>query len=114
MAFVRGRFCEQAARLCGVDGTEQYLLGLLSLLPAMLRVRMSEVTALLPLRQEVRRALLGESIAERSLLEWVENYEQGEWEACHAVADARDMREDELFSCYQEALAWAEAALYFA
>ncbi len=114
MAFVRGRFCEQAARLCGVDGTEQYLLGLLSLLPAMLRVPMSEVAPLLPLRQEVRRALLGESIAERSLLEWLENYEQGEWEGCHAVAGARNMREDELFSCYQEALAWAESALYFA
>ena len=37
MAFVRGRFCELAAEFCALDRTEQYLLGLLSLLPAMLR-----------------------------------------------------------------------------
>jgi EAL and modified HD-GYP domain-containing signal transduction protein len=30
MAFVRGRFCELAARASGLDGTEQYLLGLMS------------------------------------------------------------------------------------
>ena len=68
MAFVRGRFCELAAGLCGLDPTEQYLLGLLSLLPAMLRMPMEELTPALPLREEIRRALEGEPNAERRLL----------------------------------------------
>jgi c-di-GMP-related signal transduction protein len=45
-AFVRGRFCELAAGLCSLDPTEQYLLGLLSLLPAMLRLPMEESSGL--------------------------------------------------------------------
>ncbi len=45
MAFVRGRFCELASVFCGLHPTEQYLLGLLSLLPAMLQVPMKQSDA---------------------------------------------------------------------
>ncbi|MGA9062334.1 MAG: HDOD domain-containing protein [Terracidiphilus sp.] len=114
MAFVRGRFCELAADFCAMDCTEQYLLGLLSLLPAMLQTPMKELAPMLPVRQEIRRALLGEAIAERSLLEWLELYERGDWEACEAIANAGEMREDGLVSSYQQAVAWAEGVLYFA
>ena len=71
MAFVRARFCELAALFAGLDHTEQYLLGLLSLLPAMLRTPMHDLAPSLPLRDEIRRALLGEKIPERSLLCWL-------------------------------------------
>ncbi|HEX4322114.1 MAG TPA: HDOD domain-containing protein, partial [Acidobacteriaceae bacterium] len=52
MAFVRGRFCELAAKITKQDETEQYLLGMLSLVPAMLGVPMVSVVKALPLRQE--------------------------------------------------------------
>lgn len=45
MALVRARFCETAASLCGLNPTEQYLLGLLSLLDAMLQMPMEEALA---------------------------------------------------------------------
>ena len=38
MALVRARFCSQGARLCNLDPDEQYLLGMLSMLPAMMRL----------------------------------------------------------------------------
>ena len=114
MAFVRGRFCELAARACGLDGTEQYLLGLLSLLPAMLRVPMKDLAPTMPLREEIRRALMGEEIRERGLLAWLERYELGDWAGCGEIANARALEEDGLLSSYQEAVAWTEAALYFA
>jgi hypothetical protein len=38
------RFCELVAEMCALDPTEQYLLGMLSLLPAMLRLPMEELT----------------------------------------------------------------------
>jgi len=114
MAFVRGRFCELAARTCGLDGTEQYLLGLLSLLPAMLRAPMKELAPTMPLREEIRRALMGEEIAERSLLAWLERYELGDWAGCGEIASAKEFEEDGLLCSYQEAVAWTEAALYFA
>jgi c-di-GMP phosphodiesterase len=114
MAFVRGRFCELVAQFCGLDCTEQYLLGLMSLLPAMLRVSMGELAPMLPLREQIRRALLGDQVEERCLLEWLERYELGDWEACDSVARSLDVAKDGLLRFYQEAAAWAESALYFA
>jgi c-di-GMP-related signal transduction protein len=114
MAFVRGRFCELAAARSGLDATEQYLIGLLSMLPAMLQLPMVELTPTLPLRHEVRRALEGEPRAERSLLAWVELHEYGDWAACDQLAHANGLNQEELMACYTEAMVWAEAALNFA
>ena len=113
MAFVRARFCELAALSAGLNHTEQYLLGLLSLLPAMLRAPMQELAPALPLRDEIRRALLGEKIPERSLLCWLERHERGKWELCDLIAARCDLRQEDLFQCYEEALGWAEAVLQF-
>jgi EAL and modified HD-GYP domain-containing signal transduction protein len=111
MAFVRGRFCELAAVLCALDPTEQYLLGMLSLLPAMLLVPMEELTPALPLRDEIRRALEAEANQERNLLQWLECHERGDWAACDVIAHANGLNEEEVAVCYAEAVAWAEEAL---
>ena len=111
MAFVRGRFCELAAVLCALDPTEQYLLGMLSLLPAMLLVPMEELTPALPLRDEIRSALEGTSNPERALLLWLEAHEHGNWAACDAIAQAKGLNDDEVAVCYADAVAWAEEAL---
>jgi EAL and modified HD-GYP domain-containing signal transduction protein len=113
MACVRARFCELAALFAGLDHTEQYLLGLLSLLPAMLRLPMRDLAPSLPLRNEIRRALEGEKIAERSLLCWLEAHERGNWDMCDLIADRRDLAQEDLFRCYEEALHWAETLLVF-
>jgi EAL and modified HD-GYP domain-containing signal transduction protein len=114
MAIVRGRFCELGAGLCGLDATEQYLMGLLSLLPAMLRLPMVELTPALPLRNEIRRALEGAATPERRLLAWLEFHERGDWAACDGVDQAYGLNQDELMKCYAEAMLWAEQALKFA
>jgi EAL and modified HD-GYP domain-containing signal transduction protein len=113
MACVRARFCELGALFAGLDETEQYLLGLLSLLPAMLRMPMRELAPSLPLRNEIRRALEGEKIPERSLLCWLEAHERGNWDMCDLIADQRDLEQEDLFACYEEALRWAESVLEF-
>jgi EAL and modified HD-GYP domain-containing signal transduction protein len=113
MAFVRGRFCELAAGQRALNSTEQYLLGLLSLLPAMLRLPMEELTPALPLREEIRQALLGAQIPERSLLAWLVSHERGEWATCDAIVEADDLDQEQLQRCYAEAVIWAEAALHF-
>ena len=113
MAFVRGRFCELAAGLCALNSTEQYLLGLLSLLPAMLRLPMAVLAPSLPLREEIRQALKGADLPEGSLLAWLLSHEYGDWAACDAIATARDLDREQLQRCYDEAVVWAEAALHF-
>jgi EAL and modified HD-GYP domain-containing signal transduction protein len=111
MAFMRGRFCESAAALCDLDPTEQYLLGMLSLLPAMLHVAMEDLTPSLPLREEIRQALLGAGNPVRILLNWLESHEHGEWAACDEAARANGLAQQELVERYAEAVEWAEAAL---
>jgi EAL and modified HD-GYP domain-containing signal transduction protein len=112
MAFVRGRFCELASVFCNLHTTEQYLLGLLSLLPAMLRVPMSNLTPLLPLRDEIRRALEGEKLPERALLCWLEAHERADWPTCDIVTEKQGLNAGDLLVCYAEALQWAQAALH--
>ncbi|MFZ2023666.1 MAG: EAL and HDOD domain-containing protein [Terracidiphilus sp.] len=110
-AFVRARFCELAAGLCDLDRTEQYLLGLLSLLPAMLRMPMKVLAPSLPLREEIRQALLGKKVPERALLCWLEGHERGNWSACDLVEARRVLKPGDLQTCYDAAVVWAEAAL---
>jgi c-di-GMP phosphodiesterase len=112
MAFVRGRFCELASVFCDLHRTEQYLLGLLSLLPAMLRVSMNTLTPMLPLRDEIRRALEGEKLPERALLCWLEAYEHAYWPTCDIVTEKQGLNADDLLMCYEEALQWTEDALH--
>jgi c-di-GMP phosphodiesterase len=111
MAFVRGRFCELAAEQCSLDPTEQYLLGLLSLLPAMLQVPVEDLTPTLPLREEICMALMGAAVPERTLLEWLICHERGQWDACDKIVDENQLDRLKLLRSYAEAVIWAEAAL---
>jgi EAL and modified HD-GYP domain-containing signal transduction protein len=109
MAFLRARFCELAAGLSGQDSTEQYLLGILSLLPAMMGVTMEKIAGAMPLRSAVREALLGEENSERAVLGWLENYELGQWELCDAVLQSAHLSGDRFPEFYTSAVQWAEA-----
>jgi EAL and modified HD-GYP domain-containing signal transduction protein len=108
---VRARFCELAARTCRLDAPEQYLLGMFSLLPAMLRVPMSELTPALPLRDEVRQALEGTQNRERCLLQWLESHEHGQWDDCDSIVQANRLSQERLIRCYGDSVVWAQAAL---
>jgi len=110
-ALLRARFCELGARACRLDAGEQYLLGLFSLLPAMLRLPMGELIQSLPLRDEVRHALAGADNRERCLLGWLERHEHGDWIASDAVSRAYGLNQEKLIRRYGDALIWAEAAL---
>lgn len=108
LALLRARFCEQAARIGSLNATEQYLLGLFSLLPAMLGTSMQEAIAPLPLRSELRDALLGNHNTERGLLEWLEGNEEGDWQRCDRVALFNNLNQNHLHRCYKEAVWWME------
>ena len=108
-----GRFCELAAKLCGLNPTEQYLLGLLSLLPAMLRLPMEDLTPALPLREEIVQALKGADLPEKTLLAWLVKHEHGDWEGCDTILQQWDLDQARLQRFYAEAVMWAESALNF-
>jgi len=111
MALMRARFCELAAGECKMDASEQYLLGMLSLVPAMLGIPMEEVTPSMPLRNEIRAALLGKANPQRSLLAWLESHERGDWAPCDQIAQTVRLNREQLMRCYADAVVWAETAL---
>jgi EAL and modified HD-GYP domain-containing signal transduction protein len=108
MAMVRARFCELAAVLCAFSANEQYLLGMLSLLSAMLAVPMEELTPSLPLRREIREALQGTVNREGRMLEWLKGHECGDWVSCEAILESNGLRQEQVSKCYTEAIFWAE------
>lgn len=114
MAMVRARFCEVAGLKRNLDPFGQYLLGLLSLLPAMQGQPMSEVAPTLPIDDKIREALLGTKNPERALLGWLENCERGDWTACDTDAEINKLNQQELAKVYVDAVAWTEAALHSA
>ena len=110
MGLLRGRFCELAAQSFRLDPNEQYILGMFSLLPAMLCVPMEEIVPNLPFRPEIRRALSGIANPERSPLGWLEFHERCDWEACDRIVSACGANGGQLALSYEEALIWAAAA----
>ncbi len=112
MAMIRARFCEVAGGRIGLDSFGQYLLGLLSLLPAMQGQPMSELVPALSVGNEIREALMGTKNSESVLLGWLESCERGDWAGCDAAAQAAGLNQKELVKNYVEAVAWAEAALH--
>lgn len=112
MALARARFCEQAAGLCGLDPPEQYLLGLFSLLPAMLRVPMDQAISNIQLQPEIAEALVGQKTRERDLLCWMEASERGDWSTCNTVEESQRLDNRTLAEYAAEAAEWADAALH--
>jgi EAL and modified HD-GYP domain-containing signal transduction protein len=104
MALVRARFCAKSAPLCNLEANEQYLLGLLSMLPAMLSSPMEAIVPELPLRDQVRQALLGYPIHERCLLDWIECHEVNKASACQAIENRYGLDRTPLMRSYVDAL----------
>jgi EAL and modified HD-GYP domain-containing signal transduction protein len=110
MALVRARFCEQAARLRSLDPNEQYLLGMFSLLPAMMRQPMEKLAAELPLRNEIRQALMGTKNSDGCLLAWIEAHERDDQAAREAIGKTYCLNQQSLMEYYLGALLWDASA----
>jgi len=102
----RASFCEMAATHLQQDPTEQYLFGLLSLLPVLLGVPMTQIVELLPLRPAVKDALLGESNDVRRPLDCFQKYQSGHWKClgCNGTFICPSQMHD----LYRTSLLWAE------
>lgn len=111
MALVRARFCEMSAVLAGYDATEQYLLGLFSLLPAMMQIPMERAVEKINFRAVIREALMGADHEEASLLRWMESSERGDWQLCDGIAEQKRLDGEELSRNVMAAVVWADGML---
>jgi c-di-GMP-related signal transduction protein len=107
VALERARFCELTAPLANLDASEQFMLGLLSLLDAMLEMPMETIVTSLPLRDQAKDALLGKANAVAVPLRLIKCLETGDWERCAEGAAELGIREEEVAQLYVDAVKWA-------
>jgi EAL and modified HD-GYP domain-containing signal transduction protein len=109
MATVRARLCELVAvRTRGDEAaSEAFLLGMCSLLDAVLGKPLSAIAEELPLSEETRAALRGEPVPARDILDCAVAYERGAWKDCQAIAARAGVNPLTLPAAYFEALRWS-------
>jgi c-di-GMP-related signal transduction protein len=105
-SIIRARCCEMVDAAARSNPGNGFLLGMCSLLDAILEQPMATVVTQLPLDRSVRDALLGEHNERRALLDCVIAYERGEWDRYEALAARAGTNTAVLRGAYQEALRW--------
>ncbi len=113
LSLQRARFCELLAPHVDEDPFEQYLIGLLSLLDAILQTPMASIVDLLPLRPPVSAALLGEPNTVGKALCLVKSFEANPTDSSTPLVELLSLGADVLNGLNLEAARWAENALQF-
>jgi c-di-GMP-related signal transduction protein len=106
LSLQRARFCELFAPLIGENPTEQFLLGLLSLVDAMLEMPMEAIARALPLRPEAKEALLGAANRAAIPLCAIRSIEMGTWAECSRATRIPGIDESVLARLYMESVRW--------
>jgi len=104
-------FAESLAGRVGLADRKQdlFVLGMFSLLDAVLDRPKTSILEELPLGADVREALLGGSNRLRHVLDYVVTYEQADWEALPHHARALGLDEGGTPSLYLVAVQWSQA-----
>jgi c-di-GMP-related signal transduction protein len=106
-ALVRGRFGELVAPLVQHGESDLFLLGLLSLIDAMLEMPMAAVLEKIPLDHETKMVLLGRPSLLRPVYQLMLAHESGEWEAAKLLGEKLNLNSDEVAGFYWQAQQWA-------
>ncbi|HLJ15899.1 MAG TPA: HDOD domain-containing protein [Bryobacteraceae bacterium] len=106
---VRGRFCELLAPHAGMadQASDLFLLGLLSVSDAILDQPLDVILEELPVRTDIKEALLEQSVPYRQLLELAMALERADWGQVSAFASAMNIREEQISELYISAVDWS-------
>ncbi len=111
LSLERARFCELVAPLVGENPTEQFMLGLLSLMDAMLETSMDSIAKSLPLREAAKAALLGATNPASVPLGLTRSFESPAWRTRGGAANNPGVGEETLARLYMESVKWASEAV---
>jgi c-di-GMP-related signal transduction protein len=106
---VRGRFCELLAPLAGMPGhaSDLFLMGLLSVMDAILDKPLDSILAELPVRREIKDALQAQKGLYWQLLEIAIAHERADWEKVGVLVGETRMNEEKVSSLYVSAVDWS-------
>lgn len=109
MSIIRARFCEQIAlKVNPANAENSFLVGLFSIIDALLDKPMEKLIPHLPLSDEVKDALLGNKNLLFFHLELVKSYELGSWYNMDKYANVVGINQDFLPAMYKNATKWSQ------
>jgi EAL and modified HD-GYP domain-containing signal transduction protein len=106
-ALVRGRFGELLAPRVQHGESDLFLLGLLSLIDAMMEMPMAEVLDKIPLDHATKAVLLGKPSELRPVYQLMLAHESGEWTAAAELSRSLRLETEEVAGFYWQAQQWA-------
>ena len=106
-ALVRGRFGELLAPHVRYGDSDLFLMGLLSLIDAMLEMPMADVLEKISLDHTTKAVLLGQPSSLRPVFQLMLAQESGEWEAATSLAASLQLNAEDVASLYWQAQEWA-------
>jgi c-di-GMP-related signal transduction protein len=106
-ALVRARFCELLASKVPHGSSDLFLMGLLSLMDAILEIPMPEVLDNVPLDHETKAVLSGAASPLRPLYQLMLARESGEWQDTSHLTRSMRLSESEVAEVYWQAMQWA-------
>jgi c-di-GMP-related signal transduction protein len=108
---VRGRFCELLAPFAGIgeQANDLFLMGLLSVMDAILDQPLDSILADLPVRNEIKEALVGRTGLYWQLLEIATAHERADWEKVSMLVSETGMKDEQVSALYVSAVDWSTA-----
>jgi EAL and modified HD-GYP domain-containing signal transduction protein len=110
-SLVRARCCEVLAALCREDSSEAFLVGIMSLMDAILDRPIGTVISHLPLTVDGKNALCSGANALGNLLRTAIGCERGVWEDISAFALVNGIPEATILDIHRDACRWSSAVL---
>lgn len=109
MGLARARFCELLSNRLQ-SNSDLFLMGLLSVMDAILEVSHDVLLEQLPVDKETKAVLLGQNSSLRPLYQLMLAQESGEWAESSKLAKGLKLSDEEVASTWFQALQWAQAA----
>ncbi|MEJ2764411.1 HDOD domain-containing protein [Photobacterium sp. MCCC 1A19761] len=110
LSLLRARMCEMLAahsRLAPMKD-KAFLIGMFSLLDALLDNTLAQILGVLPLAAEVREALLHRQGDLGQMLALIDAYEQADWDQVSVCCRALAIQESLVAKSYQQAMRWSQ------
>jgi c-di-GMP-related signal transduction protein len=106
-AMVRARFCELLAPRVPHGQSDLFLMGLFSMLDAILEIPMTQILEAVPVDHETKAALLGEPGKLRGLYDLMLAREAGEWQTASLRARELGLTDTEVADAFWSAIQWS-------
>ena len=103
----RAKICELMAKRIGYrNNSEYFLVGMFSLIDALLEKPMNVILAQLPLSDEIVETISGSETALSPVLDMAIALERLDWEEVTRLEDKLQLKKDELFEVVEKANQW--------